>query len=48
MNSNIYVLKEIRSYLDLQDPVRDDLTYEKEVKKMPGRKSNWNYPRYGK
>ena len=48
MKSNTYVFKEIRSYLDLQDPVRDDLTYEKEVRNMPGRKSNWNYPRYGK
>jgi hypothetical protein len=46
MNSNIYVLKKIRSYLDLQDPVRDDLTYVKEVES--GKKSNWNYPRYGK
>jgi hypothetical protein len=48
MNINIYVLKEIRSYLDLHDPARDDLTFKKEVKNMPGRKSDWNYPRYGK
>lgn len=48
MISNTDRLKYIRSYLDLEDPVRDDLTYEKEVRNMPGRKSNWNYPRYGK
>lgn len=48
MKSNIYVFKEIRSYLDLQDTVRDDLTFKKEVENMPGRKNDWNYPRYGK
>ena len=45
-NSNL----KIRTFVDINDPslTEQSLINTKQEDIMPGRKSNWNYPRYGK
>lgn len=45
-NSNL----KIRSFVDIKDPTltEQSLINTRQEDIMPGRKSNWNYPRYGK